>query len=123
MLLCCFYEAITISWDEQLIKDFVFRRALDWRARHKMKKLWKSNLAKKLKMTIVKVTIETILLYESETSTNRWKKRINGCYTKLLRLVLNVSCKDKWSNKKLYNDITKITNVIYIYIYTYLFNK
>ena len=40
------------------------------------------------------------------------EKRINGCYTKLLRMVLNVSWKDKWSNKKLYNDMPNITNII-----------
>ena len=39
---------------------------------------------------------------------------INGCYTKLLRMVLNVYWKDKWSNKKLYNDMPKITNMIAI---------
>ena len=29
-------------------------------------------------------------------------------------MVLNVSWKDKWSNKKLYDDMTKITNIIAI---------
>ena len=40
------------------------------------------------------------------------EKRINGCYTKLLRMVLHVAWKDKWSNKKLYNGMPKITNII-----------
>ena len=45
-----------------------------------------------LNIRIFKVTIETILLYGSETWTinNSLEKRINGCYTKLLRMVLNV---------------------------------
>ena len=53
-------------------------------------------------------------LYGSETWTinKSLEKRINGCYTKLLRMVLNVSWKDNWSNKKLYNDMPKITNII-----------
>ena len=45
------------------LKDFVFRKALAWKGCHKMKKLWKSNLGKTLNIRIVKVTIETILLY------------------------------------------------------------
>ena len=66
---------------------------------------------------ILKVTMETIygnLLYGSETWTfnNSLEKSSNGCYTKLLRMVLNVSWKDKWSNKKLYNEMPIITNII-----------
>ena len=37
---------------------------------------------------------------------------MNGFYTKLLRMVLNVSWKDKWFNKKLYNAMPKIANII-----------
>ena len=86
-------------------KDFEFRKPLDWKACHKMKKLWKSNLAKTLEIKMFKITIETILLYGSEiwTINKSLEIRINGCNTKLLRMVLNVSWKDKWSNKKLYN--------------------
>ena len=85
------------SWKSSSLKDFEFRKALAWKVCHNMKKLWKSNLAKTLKIRIVKVTIKTTLLYGTETWTiNKWlEKRINGCYTKLLRMVLNVFWKDK----------------------------
>ena len=32
-------------------------------------------------------------------------------------MVLNVSWKDKWSNKKLYNEMPKMTNIIYTISY------
>ena len=45
-------------WMNSSLKYFEFRKALAWKACHKMKKLWESN-------QICKVTIETILLYGS----------------------------------------------------------
>ena len=44
-------------------------KALASKTCNKIKKLWKSNLAKTLKIKISNVTIETILLYGSETLT------------------------------------------------------
>ena len=79
------------------LMDLEFHKALAWKASHKMKKLWKSNLAKTPKIRMLKVTIETNLLYGSETWTinKSLEKRMNRCYTKLLHMVLNVSWKDK----------------------------
>ena len=68
------------SWMSSSLKDFEFRKALVWKACHKMKKLRKSNLAKTLKIRIFKVTIETIVLYYMEAkpgiSTNHWKSEL-----------------------------------------------
>ena len=62
------------SWINSSFKDFVFCKAFARKACHKMKKLWISNLAKTLKIRIVKVTIETIYYIEAKPglSTNRW---------------------------------------------------
>ena len=64
------------SWMNSSLKDFEFRKALAWKVCHKMKKLWKSNLAKTLKIRMFKVTIATIYYMESKPGllTNRWKK-------------------------------------------------
>ena len=51
------------------LNGFEFRKAIAWKVCHKMKKPWKSNIAKTLKIIIIKVTIETILLYGNETWT------------------------------------------------------
>ena len=54
--------------------------------------------------------VESILLYGSETwtFTKELTSRVDGVYTRLLRLCLNVSWKDKWTNKKLYHGLPKV---------------
>ena len=39
-------------------------------------------------------------------------KRIDGCYTRLLRMALNISWKDKINNITLYNGLSRISEVI-----------
>ena len=58
-----------------------------------MDKIWKSNLNKHIKFNIFRVTIEPILLYGSETWTLSVKqqRRLDGCYTRLLKRVQNLS--------------------------------
>ena len=97
-------------------QDFYIKKAMAWRAYHTIKRLWNATLDNNLKIMIFKVTIETILLYESETWTidKKLRRKIDGCYIKLLRMVLNVSWRDKISNKILYNVMPLITDVIAI---------
>ena len=93
---------------------FYIRKSMAWRVYYKIKSLWNSTLDNNLKIRILKVTIETILLYGSETwyiDTNL-RSKIDGCYTKLLRIVLNISSYHTISNKILYNGITLITDII-----------
>ena len=88
-------------------QDFYIRKSIAWRACHTINRLWNSTLDTHLNIRIFKVTIETILLYRSETWTvdKNLRSKIDGCYTKLLRMVLNVSWRNKISNKILYNGI------------------
>ena len=39
-------------------------------------------------------------------------KRIDGCYTRLLRMALNISWKDKINNITLYNGLSRISELI-----------
>ena len=39
-------------------------------------------------------------------------KRIDGCYTRLLRMALNISWKDKINNITIYNGLSRISEVI-----------
>ena len=66
-----------------------------WAACNNMDKIWKSKLDRTIKIKIFRVTIEPILLYGSETWTLSAKQhaRLDGCYTRLLRRVLNLSWK------------------------------
>ena len=77
-------------------KDFNIRKGMAWTACNKMDKIWKSQLDRKIKTRIFRIIIEPILLYGSETWTLSAKqhRRLDGCYTRLLRRVLNLSWKN-----------------------------
>ena len=93
------------SWMQSSEKDFNIRKALAWSAANKMKKLWKSSTRDSLKVIIFRAMIETIYTYGAETwtTTKTMTKRIDGCYTRLLRMALNISWKDNINNITLYN--------------------
>ena len=68
----------------------------------------------KFEIRAFKATIETVLLYGSQcwTLDNKLRKRIDGCYTHLLRMAQNISWKSKTRNEKLYNGSPKATDII-----------
>ena len=98
------------SWIQISEKDFIIRKSLAWSADNKMKKLWKSSIRDSLKVRIFSATIETIYTYGAETwkTTKTMNKRIYGCYTRLLRMALNISWKDKINNITIYNGLSRI---------------
>ena len=95
-------------------KDFNIRKGMAWSACNKMDKLWKSSLSRKIKIRLFRVTIEPILLYGSETWTlsARQHRRLDGCYTRLLRRVLNLSWKSHPSLNDIYGDLPRISSLI-----------
>ena len=102
------------SWMESSEKDFEIRKALAWSACHKMKKIWKSKLSRKMKIRIFKATVESVLLYGCQTWTinKTLQKMMDGCYTRMLRMVLDVSWKEKRTNQELYQDLPKLTEMV-----------
>ena len=102
------------SWMMSSQKDFEIRKALAWSACHKMKNIWHSNLNRKMKIRIFKSTVESVLLYGCQTWTidKTLEKRIDGCYTRMLRMVLNISWKAKLTNKQLYGNLPKLTEIV-----------
>jgi len=68
-------------------KDFEVRKAKAWGACHQMKLVWNSAMRRKLKVRQFLDTVESILMYGSETWTvsQTLAKRIDGCYTRMLR--------------------------------------
>ena len=102
------------SWMQISEKDFNIRKALAWSAAIKMKKLCKSSIRDSLTVRIFRATIETIYTYGAETwtTTKTMTKRIDGCYTRILRMALNISWKDKINNITLYNGLSRISEVI-----------
>ena len=95
-------------------EDFEIRKALAWSACHKMKKIWKSNIRRDLKVSLFKSTVESVLIYGCQTWTinKALEKIMNGCYTRMLRMILNISWKQKLTNKLLYQDLPKLTEIV-----------
>ena len=79
------------AWIATTERDLRVREAKAWAACHKLKKMWKSDLRRGLKIRLFVATVESILLYGSETwtLTESLKKCIDGCYTRMLRMALN----------------------------------
>lgn len=102
------------AWVASSMKDFKVRRALAWVAANKLKPIWTSSFSNKLKISLMTAVVESILLYGSETwtFTAELTSRVDGVYTRLLRFCLNVSWRDKWTNKKLYHGLPKVSEKI-----------
>ena len=64
--------------------------------------------------TLFFVTVESVLLYGFETWTidGVFAKRLDGCYTRMLRTVFNIHWSEKVTNKDLYGDIIPVTHKV-----------
>ena len=90
------------SWLLNSTKDFLVRKALAWSAITRLNRIWKSTvLHRKTKLNLFTALIESILLYNATTWTvnKTLTKRLDGAYNRLLRYALNISGKDKITNK------------------------
>ena len=92
-------------------KDFKTRKVLAWSACNKLDKIWQSNLPLHLKLNLFKSTVEPILMYGSETWTlhTRQQRRLDGCYTNLLRRVQNISWKQHYTLQQIYDKIPPVS--------------
>ena len=95
------------AWIHSSGKDFLVRKA--WLACHKLWKARKSNLSKEIKRRFFLATVEMVLLYGSKIrSINKLLcKRLGRCYNRMLRMAMNISCKQKLKNQ---TTIWNITN-------------
>lgn len=95
-------------------RDFTIRKGLAWSACNKMDKIWKSNLDRNLKINIFRVTIEPVLLYGSETWTlsTKQQRRLDGCYTRLLRRVQNLSWRNHPTLENIYGALPRISSTV-----------
>ena len=80
------------SWVNTSEKDIKIRKALAWRALNGMKAIWSSRMSQGTKLNFFFATVETVLLYGSEcwTLTTQLQRSLDGCYTRMLRQVLNI---------------------------------
>ena len=91
-------------------KDFNIRKGMAWTACDKIDNIWNSNLARKTKIQVFRVLIEPILHYRSETWTLSAKQqhRLDGCYTRLLRRVLNLTWRNHPTLEMIYGDWVQV---------------
>ena len=102
------------SWLSSTKNDIWVRKSLAWQAFNKLTKIGKSNLPRSFKVRLLTATVESVLLYgcESWTLTKLLEKRLDGCYTRMLRAALNISWRSHTTNKVLYGNIPKVTDKI-----------
>ena len=79
------------SCNASILGDITNRKASAWQACHKLSNIWKFNLPKAFKLCLLSVVAASILLYGSETWTiaEILEKQLDGCYTRMLRMVTN----------------------------------
>ena len=102
------------GWMMSSEKDFEIRKALAWTACNKLKKIWTSSLSRNLKVRLFLANVESVLLYGSETWTinKTLEKRLDGCYTRMLRTALNVSWRQKIRNEELYGELPPVSSKV-----------
>ena len=95
-------------------RDIATRKALAWKSLNKLNNIWKSDLCVRRKIELFRATTEMILLYGSSTWTlsKREETLLDGCYTRMLRVVKNIHWSAKLPNKNLYGNLEKISNTI-----------
>ena len=101
-------------WMRDSRKDFLVRRAQAFDAANKMWRVWKSDISRNLKIRLFRVTVESVLLYGSETwcMTIWLKKRLDGAYTRLLQKALNISWKLRVPNAELYGGMPRPSTLV-----------
>ena len=99
---------------ESTDKEFKVRKALAWSACHKLRKIWSSTLSKRIKIRLFIATVESVLLYGAETwtITKTMKKQLDGCYTRMLRMALNISWKQHITNIQLYGELPPVSTKV-----------
>ena len=91
------------SWVDSTENDIKIRKGEAWRALNKLKKIWKSDLSRDIKISLLGSAVESVLLYGSDTWTLTEKlcRQLDGCYTRMLRTALNSHWNQFLTNKQL----------------------
>ena len=99
------------AWTQSSSSDISVRKALAWSACHRLKKIWNTKLRRQMKERLFLATVESVLLYGSETwtLTRTMEKQLDGCYTRLLRMAMGVSWKDHVTNEELYGSLPLVS--------------
>ena len=102
------------AWVGSTEQDVKVRKALAWKALNGMTSVWKSNLPRHIKISFFSATVESVLLYGCEcwTLTQALQKSLDGCYTRMLRVALNINQGEHITNKRLYEALPSVSEKI-----------
>ena len=94
-------------------KDIDTRLTKAWAANGRLSIIWKSDLTDKMKRSFFQAAVVSILLYGCTiwTLTKRLKK-LDGNYTRMLRAILNKSCRQHPTKHQLYGQLPPVTKTI-----------
>ena len=79
-----------------------------------MTRIWKSHMSQRVKLSFFLATVESILLYGSETwtMTKTLEMSLDGCYTCMLRTALNISWRLHMPNEELYGELPRVSSKV-----------
>ena len=95
-------------------KDIDTRLTKAWIAIDRLSIIWKSDLTDKMKRSFFQAVVVSILLYgcTTWTLTKRLEKKLDGNYTRMLRVILNKSWRQHPTRHHLYGHLPPITKTI-----------
>ena len=97
-------------------KDIDTRLTKAWTAIDSQRIIWKSDLNDKMKCSFFQAAVVSILLYgcTTWTLTKRLEKKLDGNYTRMLRVILNKSWRQHPTRYQLYGRLHPITKTIQV---------
>ena len=101
---------------ESTEKDIETRLTKAWTAINRLSIIWKSDLTDKMKRSFFQAAVASILLYgcTTWTQTKRLEKKLDGNYTRMLRVILNKSWRQHPTRHQLYSHLPPITKTILV---------
>ena len=91
--------------------DIDTRLTKAWMAIDRLSIIWKSDLTDEMKRSFFQAAVVSILLYgcTTWTLTKRLEKKLDGNYTRMLRVILNKSWRQHPTRRQLYGHLPPIT--------------
>eukprot|EP00116_Pleurobrachia_bachei_P005435 sb/3465697/ len=73
-----------------------------------------SPILRNIKVNLFRTTVEAILLYGAETwtLTSTLEKRLDGCYSRMLRMALGISWWDRVSNEEVFQNVPRASETV-----------
>ena len=87
-----------------------------WTAIDRLSIIWKSDLTDEMKSSYFQAAVVSILLYgcTTWTLTKRLEKKLDGKYTRMLRVILNKSWRQHPTRRQLYGHLSPITKTLQV---------